>query len=88
MSLPGFTAEASLYKTDEYCYSVGSMATLDGDVHLAQAVIPKDIEFEFRPGACVPKFEEVCRWLCFPDGTGKRFCFQDCKYDFTGYTCY
>jgi uncharacterized membrane protein len=81
MSLPGFSAEASLYTANEYYHSAEDFTPLSGDVHLAQVEFPKDIEF--TRVRCFPNFQQVCKRICTPD-----FCFPICEYKFLGYVCY
>ncbi len=48
MKIPGFTAEASLYKTDEYYHMIGAANQVDGAIQLAQI---GSIPFPIR---CIP----------------------------------
>jgi hypothetical protein len=82
MSLPGFTAEASLYKTNEYYNSTVHLTPPNGDVHLAQIELPKNInDFTVR---CYPNFQEVCSQLCIPDFGCIPF---NCQWEFLGFIC-
>lgn len=82
MSLPGFTAEASLYKTNEYYHSTVHLTPPNVHVHLAQVQLPKNIDdFIVR---CYPNFREVCSQLCTPDFG----CFPfNCRLEFLGFIC-
>ncbi len=40
MTMPGFTAEASLYKTSGHYYGLGTVGQINGVIHPAQTVDP------------------------------------------------
>jgi len=79
MRMPGFTAEASLYKTSEPYYMTGILEQARGDVQAAQFPIPeppfpRPIPFPPRP-RCVRLCFPECRRICIPG----RGCFPLCR---------
>jgi hypothetical protein len=79
MSIPGFTAEASLYKTSELYHAAietnpASILT-GGVVHLAQSIILRSAGSNYGMRPFNPCVYPVC--IDLPDGTGNyhRWCY-------------
>jgi len=49
MSMPGFTAEASLYPTSGHYRLVGTRGQADGAIHPSQLSTPADLLRRIRP---------------------------------------
>ena len=71
MSLPGFTAEASLYKTSERYQITGTVTQAEGTIHLAQGIPPVGGNWPSQP-SCTADCLIRCRkydcqgdpWFC------------------------
>ncbi len=63
MNMPGFTAEASLYKIDERYHGI-LIAPTEGLQVLPQLIDPYPLE--------------LCNWVCFEGWNGGRWCEYDC----------
>jgi|ERR1700741_3398324 hypothetical protein len=72
MNIPGFTAEASVWRTIGRYEMGGATVQDDGTVHPAQQ-------------ACPPRCIQECEFGCQRDGLSKSFCEKLCQSDCTAY---
>jgi hypothetical protein len=74
MSLPGFTAEASLHNTYQQFQLIGFFE----EVH--NTIRPQQVDFDTRPRICDEPALRACRRECrqLPPGELRRQCILEC----------
>jgi hypothetical protein len=82
MGLPGFTAEASLYKTNQHYEGAGSFAQANGVIYPAQVCRPV-------AGSVQEERFIACMIQCRGGGGTYSGCYRTCCREVTGsYCCY
>jgi hypothetical protein len=74
MKMPGFTAEASVYRATGRYYMGGAPIQSDGSIYLALQ--------SFCPPKCISACEQGCR----ADGLSSGFCARLCNFDCSAYS--